>query len=146
LRQCLFASTNIMLKRKKSVYEGLILVILLYGAEHWLTEKLFNRLRAFHARYLRAMCRVNRLHTHHISTTDLFDQTGLSPIDSYITHHQLRWFDHVTRTESERLPRKMLTSWVREKRPRGALNILTVVVYTKPLGKWTWEKMNGMLW
>jgi len=100
-----------------------------------LTEKLFNRLRAFHARYLRAMCRVNRLHTHHISTTDLFDQTGLSPIDSYITHHQLRWFDHVTRTESERLPRKMLTSWVREKRPRGALNILTVVVYTKPLGK-----------
>ena len=27
---------------------------------------------------------------------------------------------HVSRMQSERLPRKMLTSWVREKRPQGA--------------------------
>jgi len=125
------------------VYEGLILAIFLYGAEHWcLTKKLFSRLRAFHARCLRAICRVNRLHTrtHHISyTADLHYGTGLSLIGSYITRHQLCWLGHVTRMESERLerlPRKMLTSWIREKRSR---------VPTKSLRKWIWTNMNGMM-
>ena len=44
----------------------------------------------------------------------------LLSIDGYVTRRQLRWLGHVSRMKSERLPRKMLTSWVREKRPRGA--------------------------
>jgi len=68
------------------------------------------------------MCRISRLHTrtHSIRTDDLLDRTGLSTIDSYITSRQLRWLGHVTRMGSDRFPRKMLTSWIREKRPRGA--------------------------
>ena len=123
LRKCLFTSTKISFDVKKTVYEGLILAILLYGAEHWcLTEKLFSRLRIFHSRCVRAMCRVSRLHTrtHHIRTSDLLERVGLLPIDAYITRRQLRWLGHVTRMGSERLPRKMLTSWIRERRPRGA--------------------------
>ena len=57
---------------------------------------------------------------HHISNADLRVRTGLLALDTYITRRQLRWLGHVSRMESERLPRKMLTSWVREKRPRGA--------------------------
>ena len=34
LKQCLFSSTNISYRAKKIVYEGLILAILLYSAEH----------------------------------------------------------------------------------------------------------------
>ena len=123
LRQCLFTSTNISFPAKKMVYEGLILAILLYGSETWcLTEILFNKLRVFHARCVRAMCRVNRLHTrqYRIRTTDLLTRVGLSPIDTYVTRRQLRWLGHVARMDFERLPRKMLTSWVKEKRPRGA--------------------------
>ena len=123
LRKCLFTSTKISFNVKKTVYEGLILAILLYGAGHWcLTEKLFSRLRIFHSRCVRAMCRVSRLHTrtHHIRTSDLLERVGLLPIDAYITRRQLRWLGHVTRMGSERLPRKMLTSWIRERRPRGA--------------------------
>ena len=123
LRQCLFSSSNISYPAKKVVYEGLILSILLYGAESWcLTEKLFNKLRVFHARCVRTMCRVTRLHTrlHRIRTIDLLKRVNLSAMDDYISRRQLRWLGHVARMKKERYPRKFLTSWVRHRRPRGA--------------------------
>ena len=68
------------------------------------------------------MCRVNRKHTHvhRISTIELLHRTGLSFIDTYITRRQLRWAGHVARMDFCRLPRKMMSSWFRKKRPHGA--------------------------
>ena len=122
VRSQLFSSRNVSFAAKKFIYEGLILPILLYGSEVWcLTEERYNKLRLFHARCVRAMCRVNRAHTwkHHISSGDLIKRTGLRPIESYITQCQLRWAGHISRMSMERLPRKMISSWVRNKRPRG---------------------------
>ena len=123
LRKCIFASVYISFDTKKVVYTALILSILLYGSESWcLTEKLFRLLRLFHHRCIRAMCRVTRRHTHehHISTAELLRRLGLASIDSYVTKRQLRWAGHVARMDNSRLPRKLLSSWVRHKRPRGA--------------------------
>ena len=122
LRRCLFSSPSISFAAKKLVYTGLILSILLHGVETWcLTEKLFHDLRLFHAQCTRAMCRVNRIHTrkYHISTVELLERVGLSSIDAYITKSQLRWAGHVSRMSMERLPRKMMTCWVRNPRPKG---------------------------
>ena len=41
------------------------------------------------------------------------------PADTCVTRRQLSWVGHVWRMESDRLPRKILSSWVAEKRPRG---------------------------
>ena len=61
LSRNIFRSKSISLKAKRVVYNGLILAILLYGAETWsLTEVLFNRLRTFHASCVRAMCAVTK--------------------------------------------------------------------------------------
>ena len=123
LRDKIFASKCITMKVKKFVYLALVLTILLYGSECWsLTEKLYNRLRAFHHRCIRSMCRVTRLHTrkHLISNAELLERTDLQPIDSYISKRQLRWAGHVARMPNDRLPRKMLSCWVNNKRPRGA--------------------------
>jgi hypothetical protein len=123
LRKPLFSSTSVTYQAKCMVYVVLILAILLYGAETWcLTEQFYKRLRNFHARCIRVMCRVNRRHTfeQRISSADLRRRVGILPIDTYITRHQLRWAGHVARMPAHRLPRKMLSSWVRAKRPRGA--------------------------
>ena len=123
LREKIFSSTMVTMKVKKFCYVALILSILLYGSECWtLTEKLYNRLRNFHHRCLRNMCRVTRLHTrkHSISNADIMERTGISSIDSYVSLRQLRWAGHVARMDFSRLPRKMLSSWVTNRRPRGA--------------------------
>ena len=123
LRKSIFSSVKISLLAKRFVYNTLILPVLLYGSDTWcLTEKSFNQLRKFHARCTRAMCRVNLLHTreHRISTAELLGRIGLNTIDSIVTRNQLRWAGHVMRMGSERLPRKMITSWVCNPRPRGA--------------------------
>ena len=101
----------------------LILAILLYGAESWsVTEAMRRRLRVFHARCVRAMCRVSRKHTwdHRITTAALERRLGLDPIDTYLSRRQLRWLGHVRRMDYERLPRRMLSSWVPHPRPCGA--------------------------
>ena len=104
------------------VYTSLILPILLYGSECWcLTERLLCKLRTFHHQCVRKMCNVTRLHTRilHIKTTDLLESLLLDPIDLYICKRHLRWAGHVFIMPWNRLPRKMLTSWVRSPRPRG---------------------------
>jgi len=106
---------------KGKVYETCILPIPLYGSESWcLSDKILQKLRNFHNRCVRAMCQMNRFRTwkEHISTDDLLTKVSLKCVDSYVFKQQLRWIGHVVRMPWERLPRKMLTCWVRSKRPR----------------------------
>ena len=110
-------------KVKQQVYCGLILSILLYGSESWcLTEVLYNRLRRFHAQCARAMCRVTMKHVweRRVSTAELLEKLQIESIDTYIARRQARWAGHVARMDMGRLPRKMLSSWVRHPRPIGA--------------------------
>ena len=82
-----------------------------------------QRLRVFHARCVRSMCRVSRKHTwaHRLSTAELERRLGVDPIDTYLHRRQLRWLGHVRRMDyAQRLPRRMLSSWVAQPRPRGA--------------------------
>ena len=115
-------------------YETAVLSILLYGAESWcLTEHLYDRLRVFHARCLRCMCYVSLKHTreHRITTESLMLRLGVDAIDFYVARRQLGWAGHVCRMDFDRLPRRMLSSWVPHKRPPGAPRM----TYARSLGK-----------
>jgi len=100
---------------KGEVYKAPILPTLLYGCEAWsLRENLFKRLRSFHNKCARLICRVNLHHTfrNHITTSSLFRRLGLLDIDSYFYNRFLRWAGHVARIPMSRAPRQLLTSWV----------------------------------
>ena len=145
LRKCLFSNVNVSYEAKRTVYEGLVLPILLYGAECWcLTENLLGLLRIFHHRCVRAMCRVNRSHVHRyrIRTQTLLDRLCLSRIDVYITKRQLGWVGHVARMGFDRLPRLFLSSWVTDKRPVGAPEYTYGRGLYKALKKANIEKSN----
>ena len=110
------------LKLKGRIYVALCLSILLYGSEVWcLKENLLHRLRSFHHRCVRTMCRINIAHTirHHISSSSLFARLGIEPLDSYYQRRLLRWAGHVSRMPIDRLPRMLLTGWVANPRPIG---------------------------
>ena len=99
-----------------------MLSILLYGSESWcLTEVLASRLRRFHNKCVRIMCRVTRHQTwkHRIRTEVLLQRVGVRGMDYYLAARQLRWVGHVMRMDMSRLPRRFLTAWVQHPRPVG---------------------------
>ena len=124
MRKSIFASKKLMFIAKRAAYTVLTLSILLYGCESWdcLTEKLYNKLGTFHRCCVRSMSRFTRKQTraHNISTVELIWRTGLELIDILVTRRQLRWSGHVSHMEYNRLPCRMLTSWVQHKRPHDA--------------------------
>jgi hypothetical protein len=126
LRSCFFSNKEIKNKDKGTVYVALVLSVLLYGSECWcLTEKLYNKLRVFHNSCARAMCRINMRHTirHHITTKSLFLRLHIQPLDHYYNTRLLRWAGHVARMPMQRLPRRLLTGWVKHKRPVGGVRM-----------------------
>ena len=117
-----FADKYLSEELKGEVYKALILPTLLYGCEAWsLREDLFKRLRSFHNRCARSMCRVNLHHTfrHHITSASLFRRLGILDIDSYFHNRILRWAGHVARMPMSWAPRQLLTGWVSHSRPIG---------------------------
>jgi hypothetical protein len=117
-----FSNRHIDYRVKGRVYVALCLSLLLYGCEVWcLKEKQLCRLRSFHNRCARSMCRITMRHTIrcHVRSRDLFARLGIQTLDRYYHHRTLRWAGHVARMPMSRLPRKMLTGFVAHPRPTG---------------------------
>ena len=122
LRRCIFSSRDVDLPAKREVYVAMVLSILLYGSESWcLTQKLWNQLRSFHHRCVRAMCGINMWHVEHcrITTAQCLQLSQLRSIETYVVRRQLQWAGHVARMEEHRLPRRFLTAWCYQARPAG---------------------------
>ena len=64
------------------------------------------------------MCRVYRMQTRlfRITTAELFQRR-------YVSQEKLRRAGHVMLSPLDRLPRQMISSWVRSKRPKGCPNL-----------------------
>ena len=56
---------------------------------------------------------------HRINSKSLFERLGVGSFDSYYNRRLLRWAGHVARMPLDRMPRKLLTSWVEHARPVG---------------------------
>jgi hypothetical protein len=113
---------SVDLRVKGRIYTALVLSFLLYGSETWfIREDLFYRLRSFHNRCVRSMCRIAMAHTmkHRIISKSVFERLGVGNFDSYYNRRLLRWAGHVARMPKDRMPRKLLTGWVEHDRPVG---------------------------
>ena len=122
LRKDVFSNKHVKDRIKGKCYNAFVLSTLLHGSECWsMTEPLLNRLRAFHNKCARVMCRITMHHTikHHIRSTTLHTKLNIQSLDHYYHSRLLRWAGHVARMDMKRLPRKLLTGWVAHPRPKG---------------------------
>ncbi len=74
------------------INNALVSSILLYGREAWcLREDHFNRLRSFHNRCVRSICRIAMSHTieHRITSKSLFERHGVGSFDIYFNRRLL---------------------------------------------------------
>jgi hypothetical protein len=53
----------------------------------------------------------------------LFERLGVGSFDSYYNCRLQRWARHVSRMPLDRIPRKLLTGWVKHARPVGCAKI-----------------------
>ena len=116
-------SRKIKLEERSAIYVVIVVSILLFGSESWsLRKDLLHKLEVFHNNCVRQMCHVSRFKQwkKKIRTTTLNKMVGLTNIEQMQASRQLRWAGHVARMKNTRAPKKLLTSFVRTKRPVGA--------------------------
>jgi hypothetical protein len=108
---------------KKTVYESVVLGVLLHGSGCWtLNTKLTGLLENFHHRVARNMGAITLRHTRKCSltTATLLRRIGLSTMQNYLDKRMLGWAGHMARMLMTRWPRKMLTAFLPHPRPFGA--------------------------
>jgi len=128
LRAHIFSEPLVDLRAKSAAYQALILNLLLYGSECWaLSSHMLERLRSFHRRCVRTMCgcslkmevvtysRSGRITSH----AELEKRMCMPDITTLLSRRWLQWAGHVLRMGKERLPHRMLASWIQTARPKG---------------------------
>ena len=112
---------NILTQTKIRIYRAAVLTVLLYGSETWSTIKSHvNRIEAFHQRCLRRIMRIKWFSK--TSNEIVLQRAVIENVATFISRNRLRWFGHVARMPSERLPKKLL-QWkpTHEKNPETDL-------------------------
>jgi CRISPR/Cas system CSM-associated protein Csm2 small subunit len=108
LKWCLWKKANISTKTKIRLFRTLILPILLYGSETWtLLKPDMNKLEVFQMRCLRQILGVS-LRDRYRNETIRMRCDHQPPVEEQIQKSRLRWFGHVCRMNTSRLPHKLL--------------------------------------
>lgn len=108
LRWCLWKKSNISLITKIRLFRTLILPILLYGSETWtLLTPDINKLEVFQMRCLRQILGVS-LRDKLRNETIRMRCDSQPAIAETIQSRRLRWFGHVCRMDTDRLPHQLL--------------------------------------
>ncbi len=82
------------------------------------------------------MCRITMAHTmkQRITSKSLLERPCVGSFDSYYIRRLLCWAGHVARMPMDRIPRKLLTGWVKHARPVGCPKIIWGCTPNKALG------------
>ena len=80
-----------------------------------------QRLANWHNKRVREMCRVTMLQTHIylITSESLQKRTGVFSLEHYLASRTLLWAGHVARMHKNRLPKRLMLSWIPEPRVAG---------------------------
>ena len=132
---------------KGSIYNALVLSILLYGCESWkLNGKYYSgskittgkkkadgsdekfSLWTFHTKCVRTMCRVtmHQVKKYKLSSETLSKRLNLGSLDGYITTRTLNWVHKIVMMKDNRLPKLLLTSWASKRGMNGRTNTKTI--------------------
>jgi len=111
LRKHLLASKDVWYSVKKKVITGMILPIMLDGAESWVVSAMAMReLRSAFNRVIRGSCRVSLYTTrkHRITTESLQERLGVGTLEHYLDWRMLGHAGHVMRMDEHRLPKLIM--------------------------------------
>uniref|UniRef100_A0A8C5CRJ5 Reverse transcriptase domain-containing protein n=1 Tax=Gadus morhua TaxID=8049 RepID=A0A8C5CRJ5_GADMO len=105
-------------KAKISIYRSIFVPILTYGHEGWvMTERTRSRVQAAEMSFLRRVAGVSL--RDRVRSSAIREELGLEPLLLYLERSQLRWFGHLVRMPTGRLPWEVFQARPVGRRPRG---------------------------
>jgi len=105
----IWKSKNISLPVKVKLYESLVILTLLYGAELWpLPVTQMKKLEAAHYKFQRRLLVITWKDK--VRNEEIRRKTGLRKLELIIKERRLMWLGHILRTEDSRIPRQA-TEW-----------------------------------
>ena len=132
LKQVFCGHRYISIGTKVKIFNATVMASLLYGCEAWaLTEKQINRLEVFQMQCLRNICGLKLLDR--IENDVIRAKCKQVKVDVQLRYHRLRWLGHLVRMSDDRIPKRMLFSFVEGHRPRG-----------RPRAKWAGLLINDL--
>jgi len=97
---------KIKLQTKLKIYNAVVIPTLLYGSESWsTTRKQEERLDVFDSRCLRLILKIRWWH--HTRNSDVRERTQQPYASTLLKRNRLRWFGHVQRMDTHRLPKRL---------------------------------------
>jgi hypothetical protein len=139
LKKQFFNVRGVETRAKKHAYEALVLSLLFYGSECWvLSEHIKHKILMFHRRCIRFMCgiSISSMRASGLHHADLEKRLGIADIFAILAARRLQWLGHTYRMESDRLPRRLLSSWVPRPRPIGRPHLTYAHGVVKDLEKY----------
>lgn len=119
----LLRSTKFSTKAKKPIFIMCVVSTLLHGSENWTGKEInITKLTSFFNNCIRAMLRISKWKQWkaHTTTADLLRLMDINHLRYYIDQRALRWLGHVQRMNPNRLPKRLLYSWIPDRsRTRG---------------------------
>ena len=116
-----FQDNSLFMKTKRMVYRAVVLGVLLYGAEIWITKTaVIRKLESFNNRCLRRVLGITKAQQHivHITSAEIRRRFGMQEtLEDVVVAKQLRWLGHIDCMDNSRLPKRLLFSWLPQKRP-----------------------------
>ena len=104
MRERVYLNRNLRLATKISVYNAIVLAILLYGCETWtIYSRQMRELHKFHMRCLRQMLGITWQDK--VTNNEVLARSGSLSMETIIASKTLRWAGHLNRMSNERLPK-----------------------------------------
>jgi len=102
-------SKNISLAVKIRLYESLVILTLLYGAESWpLSVTQMKKIEAAHHKFQRRLLGITWRDK--VRNEDIRKKTGWRKLEDIIKDRRLRWLGHILRMDNSRMTRQA-THW-----------------------------------
>jgi len=114
------SSTDVRIKR--TLFLAIPVNTALYGCEYWaMNDKLRKMLAVFYHKCIRRVLDINmyQVEKNHIKNEHLRNKLCVSDINDIVTYRQSKFIGRLAQMQQERLPRRMIGSWLPFPRKKG---------------------------
>ena len=137
--KCFWDAKEVDLRSKFLMYNTIPISLLLWGSKRWALTKVFiKKLEVFHLRNIRRILGIKRSEVidDKIKNKQVLEKNcDINYIACYISKRRLTFIGRIIRIKNDRVPARLISAFIYEKRPVGRPNFSTRHLYISDIKK-----------